>query len=367
MGANERAWTRVAPARLAAVGAVVLGLAAGLLTATSGPLYAEVYPTNPPGDPGIARDSNRLTAQQFVTRYQDALTNAKIKTETRPARVVQYERSTLLVRLVLGMQSGGEGLPTVVVAWENEGELHAEDEGAVVVAPDEPVVKSLDECAPRREGGCEVTWEWTITPRQAGTQRLLLTVSPLVYVDGQLSEKFKRRNASIPIDVLVHPVEAEIQAAKATLRDLVVDGLPHQVTAGSSTTVTASLPRSWGDTDDLVADITLTTGPDSVGASITPLENDPAKEGTVSRSWSVQPTETGVLRLVFTSAVSGQAGDHALSASYPVAMDVTVTGTVWDRIGGLAAWLGALVTLALGVLALGKYWRDRRAAGPGVR
>jgi hypothetical protein len=357
----------VVPARLAAVGAVVLGLAAGLLTATSGPLYAEVYPTTPPGDPGIARDSNRLTAQQFVTRYQDALTNAKVKTETRPARVVQYERSTLLVRLVLGMPSGGEGLPTVAVAWENEGVLHAEEEGAVEVAPDEPVVKSLDECAPRREGGCEVTWEWTITPRQAGTQRLLLTVSPLVYVDGQLSEKFKRRNASIPVDVLVHPVVAEFEAASATLPHLKVDGVPHQVSAGSSLTVTASLPGSWGDTDDLDADIVLTTDPDSAGASITRLASGPVTSGTVSRSWSVEPTGTGVLRLVFTSTVSGQAGDKALSTSLPVAMDVTVTGTIWDRIGGLAAWLGALVTLALGVLALGKYWRDRRAAGPGAR
>ena len=205
-----------------------------------------MYPTTGPGDPGIPPDSNRSTAQQFVTRYKDALTNATVETETRPARVVEHERSTLVVRLVLGMSTGDEGLPTVVVAWENEGELHPEDEGTVEVAPDEPVIKSLDERAPRPVGGCEVSWEWTIIRVSPGTQRLLLTVSPLVYVDGQLSEKFKRRDASIPIDVLVHPVEAEFQAAKATQRDLVVDGLPHQVTAGSSTDPVEEPTRAAG-------------------------------------------------------------------------------------------------------------------------
>lgn len=368
MDENEQTGATVVPARrVAAVAAVVVGLAVGLLTSTPSPLYAEVYPTPGPGDPGIRRDSNRMTAEQFVARYQDALTTAEVESETRPTRVVEHERTQLVVRLVLGMSRGSGGLATVVVAWENEATLHPEEQGAVDVAPAEPVIHSLEECAPLAGGGCAVTWAWTIIPRRPGTQRLLLTVSPLVYVDGQLSEKFKRRNATIPIDVLVHPVEEEFQVAKETLQHLSVDGLPRQVTAGSATTVTASLPTSWGDTGDLDAEIRLTTAPDSVGASITPLAAGPAENGTLSRSWSVEPAETGVLKLVFTAAVSGQAGDKALNASLALPTDVTVTGTVWDRIGGWAAWLGGLVTLALGVLALGKYWRDRRAAGPDVR
>jgi hypothetical protein len=337
-------------------------MAVGLLTTTTGPLYADVYPTGPPtpGDPGLPRGSNNLTVQQFVRDSERAFATARVVVDTEPARVVENERTQLTARIVLGPSAGVEGAPQVEVAWENRALLVPVEKDAVEVSPEVAVRKSLDECAPRAGGGCEVSWTWTIVPRRTGRQSLLLTIQPVVYVNGQESQGFKERNEPIAVDVVVHPVVQEFQAATAALEQMRVV-VPDTLTTGSSARVTASVPRSWGTGEDLKADIVLTTGPGSARATIRPVDAGGSPPTTLTRAWTVEPTETGVLTLVFTGAVSGQAGDKALEKQVPLTRDVAVDGTLWDRIGGAVVWLGGLVTLALGLIALARYWRDRRS------
>ncbi len=347
------------PRRLLAPALMATVMAVALLTTTSGPLYAEVYPPVI-GGPGLPKLGNNLTLKQFVEDADRAFAKAKVLVDTEPSRVIENDPAELTARIVLGRPSGFPGAPTVEVAWENRALLEPAKAGDVEISPKRAVRKRLSECAPRADGGCELDWTWTIVARKTGRQKLLLTIQPVVYVNGHESQGFKEINSSIAIDVLVHPVEKEFEAAQVDLTRMHVDVRP-TVTAGSATTVTATLPRSWGG-KDLAADIQLATGPGSVPATIRPIAAGPDPPTALTRRWSVKPSGTGVLTLVFTAAVSGQAGDKPLSDKWQVASDVEVNSTLWDRIGGFAVWLGGLVTLALGLIALARYWRDRRPA-----
>ncbi len=366
MAGRQRGLGRVAPVgRLLVPALVATVMAVALLTTTSGPLYAEVYPVLPPptiGGPGLPELGNNLTDEQFVRDADRAFARAKVLVDTTPAQVVENVRTQLTARIVLGRSDGPPGAPEVDVAWENRAQLTPVEKDTVEVSPAVPLRKSLDDCSPRADGGCEVVWNWTIVARETGKQSLLLTIQPIVYVNGQESQGFKERNEPIAIDVVVHPVEQKFQAATADLTKLRLD-VPDNVTAGAATTVTATLPGSWGSDSDLRADIQLATGPGSVPATIRPVDTGPSPPATLTRTWTVEPAETGVLTLVFTAGVSGQAGDEALVLQVPRSADITVDGTVWDRIGGFAVWLGGLVTLALGLIALARYWRDRRGEG----
>lgn len=366
MAGRQRGLGRLAPAGRFVVPALVATVMAGALhTTTSGPLYAEVYPTIPPptvGGPGLPKLGNNLTVEQFVADADRAFAKAKVLVDTTPSRVVENTPTKLTARVVLGRSNGPPAAPEIDVAWENEAQLAPDEKDAVEVSPAQPLRKSLDDCSPRADGGCEVAWTWTIVARETGRQSLVLTIQPIVYVNGQPSEGFKKRNEPIAIDVVVHPVAKEFQTATADLTRVRLD-VPDTVTTGTATTVTATLPRSWGAGDDLRADIQLATGPGSVSATIRPVRQSPGSATALTRAWTVEPTEAGVLTLVFTAGVSGKAGDEALAMQVPLSRDIAVGGTVWDRVGGLVVWLGGLVTLALGLIALARYWRDR---GTGV-
>jgi hypothetical protein len=354
MHTNSRSGAGGAPTPRHAVLVTGLFLAAGMLAATTSPLHAQTYPEE---------GSNVFDEDDFVSTHQDALTEATVHPRTRPERVVAHERAEVTVTLVIGIEPGGPDVPQVEVAWENEAVLRPQEEGAFEVFPSQPVVKTLGQCLPRADGGCGLDWKWTIIPRQEGPQVLLLTVSPLVYVGGQLSEKFKQRNADIEIDVLVHPAVSDFRIAREAIREMDVTA-PSRIAAGGRSTVTATFPKSWRDDNTVMADIRLERGPGSAPVRIVEERTD-ASAGSVTRTWVVEPAESGVVSLVFTAQVSAQAGDRSLEEAWPQSLDIEVQASFWDRIRAPAVWLGAFVTLAAGILGLLAAWR-RRHAGAGA-
>ena len=326
--------------QFSALVAVAICLAVGALTASSSPLYAETYP--PVG-------SNVFSSEDFQKNYERALTTAVVRTSTDPKNVVQHVPAKLVASLVVGLDYQLSTLPRVQVALENEASLRPVVPGAVEVFPEEPIQMDLRECRSLPGGGCELSWSWTITPRRSGTQTLLLTVSPLIYVDGQPSQKFKKRNAELPVVVEVHPVAKAIAVAQQATRTLETD-VPQGWSAGRSVTVSATLAKPWTPNEAVEATISLDT-PGSPQTVITP-EDTTHGSGTLTQTWTVEPEEKGVLKLVFTAVVQGKAGDQELSAKEQTTRSVHVSATIWDRISAPVTWLGGIVALAAGMLGL---------------
>jgi hypothetical protein len=343
----------------------------GALTATDSPLYAATYPTATPtvptGTPSVTgppspsakpppdlpeEGSNFLWGEMFEEQFGDALTKAKVLTETSPSKVVQHERTTLTATVVLGLEAGeSEEAPEVEVAWENEATLSSAQEGAIEVAPTDAVTRTLAECVPRDEGGCGVSWSWTIVPRVTGPQRLLLTVSPRVFIDGQRSDAFARRNADIPVDVLVHPAEGALKGARAAVEKLVLD-MPKRVTSGGTYTVTARLPSGTPVPDIVTTDLLLEKGEGSPDVVITALPLPTDDSGGLVRSWEVTPSGSGKLTLVVRTTLTAQAGDQPLTDKAVKNASLAVDDTFGDQVNGWVTWVGGLVGLALAVLGV---------------
>ncbi len=336
-----------------AVVAVTMAVSATLVSTS--PLYAATYPS---------KDSNQLSSEDFIGRYKDALTTAQVVTSTDPGVVVQDERSRLTATLVLGFEDDEKDpAPTVQVAWDNDASLRAAEDAAVEVSPTGPVAKTLEECRPRPGGGCGVSWTWTIVPRKAGEQILLLTVRPRVFIDGRLAEDFQRRNEDIPITVEVHPARAAFDMATASLDELVLD-VPDEATSGQPYVVTAHFPMSWPDADVVAADLVLAPTPGSPPALVTPVSGS-AGGDEVTRSWRVTPSGDGVLTLSVTATVSARAGDIPLERTVTRSVSLPVAPTFWDSVDARVKWLGGVVGLVLGLIGLWTAASRLRSRSPG--
>jgi hypothetical protein len=250
----------------------------------------------------------------------------------------------------------------VQVAWDNDASLRPAEDAAVEVSPTGPVAKTLEECRPRPSGGCGVSWTWTIVPRKAGEQILLLTVRPRVFIDGRLAEDFQRRNEDIAITVEVHPARAAFRMATASLDDLVLD-VPAEATSGEPYVVTAHFPRSWGGSDIVASDLVLARTPDSPPAVLTPVSGS-AGDDEVTRSWRVTPSGDGVMTLSVTATVRAQAGDVPLEKTVTRSVSLPVAPSFWDSVDARVKWLGGIVGLLLGLFGL---WTAAQRFRPGSR
>ena len=225
------------------------------------------------------------------------------------------------------------------------------EECADDISPTTPVIKTLAECLPRDDGGCGVTWTWTIVPRVVGPQRLLLTVSPRVFIDGQRSKDIGERNADIPVDVLVPPAEGALKGARAAVEKLVLD-MPTRVTSGGMYTVTARLPSGTPVPDIVTTDLLPERGEGSPDVDITALPLPTDDSGGLVRSWEVTPSGSGKLTLVVRTTLTAQAGDQPLTDKAVKNASHAVDDTFGDQVNGWVTWVGGLVGLALAVLGV---------------
>jgi hypothetical protein len=161
----------------------------------------------------------------------------------------------------------------------------------------------------------------------------------------------------------VHPNAAALREVSSKARELPVT-LPPELVAGQASEVTAVLPLQPHDAV-VVAKVTLTRGPDSVGASVSNVQQT-VSAGSHIAKWSVTPTEAGTLDLRFHVVLSTQAGEKTITGEAETLYSATVSApppAFWSRLVGFFTGINGVVVALAGILGLILLIRKVRSPG----
>lgn len=251
----------------------------------------------------------------------------------------------------------------VLVAYENVATLRETKEGEFDIVRRTGASQRLDEGHRLPGGGYELSWQWAVTPQTVGEKTLELELQPVIVVDKSRRKGIQVRNEPIPISVRVHPNAAALNEVSSKASELPVT-LPAELVAGQASEVTAVLPL--GPHDEVVdAKVTLMRGPDSVGASVSNVEQT-VSAGSLIAKWSVTPTEAGTLDLRFHIALSTQAGVQTIKEEAETLRSVTVSAPpppFWSRLVGFFSGINGVVVALAGILGLIVAIRKWRSSG----
>ena len=295
-------------------------------------LYAQVYP-----------------GQQIIKTPEDleiALRDATVKWSFEPNPMLANEAGTVLVDVELLGEDPDPEDPTVKVAYQTKAQLRPRclDATEVCAEVNADVAPTDWQTRYLRDG---LHWEWTVTPRSPGEQTLDLEIQPvLVFEGGTSNEDLEKVNRSIPIAVLVHPVEEAWTNVLDAAEDLDTE-VPNGATVGSGFDVTASfkLPESPSkeDVDDVDVDLSLDV--EEGEASIEPGKLVRTGEA-VRRDWRVTVTEQGTVDLKFLTVAKATVGDRSKQEEAAVTRSVVAkpswVSTWWKQIVGIVSVVAAV-------------------------
>jgi hypothetical protein len=310
--------------------------------------------------------STDLVAQTYDDRHcriqnqtlENAFTKAVFESRfSRPEPLIQNVPVDFTATLIYGVDKPSQG-QQFDIACQNEAKLDFDpkqwDVDPLTSARQDLNDESIAMPGDRRA----LVWRWAVTPRDAGTLSFKVDIQPIISSrNGE--QRYQHRNPPVHVAVRVHPNAQAFADLRAQARKLDVE-IP-EMTAGRTSEVRARLPL-LGHGDVVTADLELTQGENSVQTSITPLEQT-TKDDEVVGTWSVKPTEPGVVNLRFAVNLSAQVGDQALQQQVPIPVSAIVERSLWARFSGLVALLGALFAAVLGGLAIWKQLGNKGEAG----
>lgn len=338
---------------------VFLGLATVLTTAAAavaspvGQLYAEIYP----GDVVITDTES----------FDRALADATVVTDFEDDVLTVNESSRFTAIVIYATEEPPTGID-VEVAFRNDATLTV-TAGQADVSADSPTRQNLGQGHPWPGGGFALEWHWDVVPRTTGMLKVEFEIQPVLFFIGGSSTEGAKVNEPTEIAVDVHPNQLafdEIVAAAETDLEVTIPSL----SAGGPAEVTASLPLT-GHEDVVRAAIALATGPESAPATIEELSS-PATPGPgepLVATWLVTPAEDGVVKLVFTVAITASAGDVPLSDTVVTARTAAADPSFWDSAQRLVVAATSILALVAAVFAVKKdlfglrTWLRRRRPG----
>jgi hypothetical protein len=334
--------------------ALVVTIVGSTLPASSD-YYRAVYPgTDPgggndgggngPGDPGRGNNPGGS-----LNDLGGRLTRAALRWSFSPSKLTQHVPTRFTATITYDKQVSGK---VVLVAYENVATLRETKEGEFDIARRTSSSQRLDEGHRLPGGGYELSWQWVVTPKTVGEKTLELELQPVIVIDGSRRKGIQVRNEPIPISVRVHPNEAALKEVSNTASELPVT-LPAELVAGQPSEVTAVLPLRPHDSV-VDADVTLTRGPNSVGASVSNLQQT-VSAGSLIAKWLVTPTSAGTLDLRFHTVLTASAGEETITKEAETLRSVPVLAPpspFWSRFVGFFTGVGAVVAVFGGIIGL---------------
>jgi hypothetical protein len=317
--------------------------------------FRAIYPGT---DPGGGNDPGGGTVSGSMNDLGGRLERAALGWSFSPNKLTQYEPTRFTATITYDRKVSGR---IILVAYENVASLRETKKGEFDIVPLTGASQRLDEGHRLPGGGYELSWQWDVIPEKAGKKTLELEIQPVIVINGSRRRGIQVRNEPVPISVRVHPNAAALREVSSKARELPVT-LPAELVAGQASEVTAVLPLQAHD-GVLVANITLTRGPDSVGASVSDVQQT-VSAGSLIAKWSVTPTEAGTLDLRFHIALSTRAGEQTITGAADTLRSVPVSAppqpfgsrlvNFFTGIGAVVAVLGGIIGLILAV----RKWRS---------
>jgi hypothetical protein len=318
--------------------------------------YRAVYPPAPgdgndPGgggsDPGGGNDRRGGTDPGSILGGR--LARAQLRWSFSPAKLTQYEPTRFTATITYDRAVSGR---IILVAYENVASLRETREGEFDIARRTGASLRLDEGHSLPGGGYELSWQWDVIPKAAGKKTLELEIQPVIVINGSRRTGIQVRNEPVPISVRVHPNAAALKEVSSKAGELTVT-LPAQLVAGEASEVSAVLPLQPHDRV-VDANVTLTRKTDSVGASVSNVEQT-VSAGSLIAKWSVTPTEAGTLDLLFHIDLSTQAGVETIKEEAETLRSVAVSAPpppFWSRVVGFFSGINGVVVAVGGIIGL---------------
>jgi hypothetical protein len=281
---------------------------------------------------------------------EQALTQASLRTEFKPERLVENESSRFTATVAYGRALGPE--QKIEVAYANDAILRPLDPAQFEVVPRTDMRQNLDEGRPDLMGGLELSWSWDVIPRATGSLTLQLEILPVVIMSGSVVEELARRNRPITIQVLVHPNRPRFEAVVAASHKDLDLNLPQELTAEDEVTLEADLPLH-GHGDNVRVDLNLMTADGSVPITVKKRSTgDLSSDDAVHREWIITPGKDGVANMTVVAVITAKAGDETLKERVELKVS-RVVEPPWSFgpwllgvVGGLTAILGLLAAIA---------------------
>jgi hypothetical protein len=288
------------------------------------------------------------------------LARASLGWSFSPGKLTQYEPTRFTATITYDREVSGR---IILVAYENVATLRETKKGEFDIVRRTGASQRLDEGHSLPGGGYELSWQWDVIPQTAGKKTLELEIQPVIVIDGSRRKGIQVRNEPVPISVRVHPNAAALREVSSKASELHVT-LPPELVAGQASEVTAVLPLQPHDAV-VVAKVTLTRGPDSVGASVSNIQQT-VSAGSHIAKWSVTPTEVGTLDLRFYVALSTQAGEKTITGKAETLRSVTVSApppAFLSRLVGFFTGINGVVVALASTLGLVLLIRRLRNSG----
>jgi hypothetical protein len=345
--------------RLGSGAVVVLVVLVVTIVGSALPASSDYFRAVYPGiDPGGGNDPRGGTVSGSINDLGGRLARASLSWSFSPDKLTQYEQTRFTATITYDRKVSGRRI--ILVAYENVASLRETKRGEFDIVRRTGASQRLDEGHRLPGGGYELSWQWDVIPQKAGKKTLELEIQPVIVFKGAREKGIQVRNEPVPISVRVHPNAAALHEVSSKASELPVT-LPAQLVAGQASEVSAVLPLQAHDRV-VAAKITLTRGPDSVGASVSSVQQT-VSAGSLIAKWSVTPTEAGTLDLRFHIALSTRAGEQTLTEAADTLRSVPVSAppepfgsrlvNFFTGIGAVVAVLGGIVGLILAV----RKWR----------